>query len=236
MVDWLLVVASVLLAGWTLWATAVPILTFSALGPLTVLWPITGVVWAVAAMRNAASDTSRFLFLMLAVAAGANVGGVLAFFVTFMASPVPLVLGSAVAMAGFVLALVLEERRRIVWLMAPAIVVGTIGLSISGLPADARFAVAERDLTTYANALLHRKVQVGPDEWSDGNLSIASYYVLATRVAAGCAHLATAWVGFDAVPAGLAFCPSGAPPDGGFGSGYQPFSGSWFLWSEQGFD
>ena len=230
--DSFVVITAVLLAVWTLWATAVPILTFSALGFLTVFWPITGVVWAIAAMRDAGSDTSRFLFVMLAVAAGLNFGGVLAFFMTFMGGLMPLAIAFAVAIAVFVLALLLEARRRLVWLAAPAIVVATIGFAISGVPAAARFAAAEPELTTYANALLNGGPQAYPGEWADTNLSIASYQVLATRVDNGCAHLATAWVGFDSVPAGLAYCPSDVPRGGRFGSGYQPFSGRWFLWSE----
>jgi hypothetical protein len=138
----LVIIAAVGLGAWTLWMSAVPVWEFLMFGAAALLWPITGVVWAITAVRASTNDTTRFLFLFAPV------------LLVVLGGPWPVLLGLVSAVGTFALALALERRPRIVWLVAPAIVVATIALAVSGLPAKARFAAAEPGLTTFAHRVL----------------------------------------------------------------------------------
>ena len=228
--DLLAIIAAAGLAPWTVWTAAVPVPEFFMFGAAAFLWPTTGVVWAIAALRAATNDTSRMLFLVLAISAGLTLGGVAPLLLAVLAGPVPIIVAFVAALAAFALALSLEPHRRIAWLVGPAIVLATIGLAVSGLPALARFAASEPALTRYAQQVLGSELPADDDYWDDPR-QIGSYEVYFTDVRGGCVRLATAFVGIlGDVPAGLAYCPNAAPVSTGFGATYEPFSGSWYRW------
>jgi hypothetical protein len=226
----LVIIAAVGLGAWTLWMSAVPVWEFLMFGAAALLWPITGLVWAITAVRASTNDTTRFLFLLLAVASGVSLGGIAPVLLVVLGGPWPVLLGLVAAVGTFALALALERRPRIVWLVAPAIVVATIALAVSGLPAKARFAAAEPGLTTFAHRVLEGEIPADEDYWEEVQL-IGTYEVYFTDLRDGCVRLATAFVGIlGDVPAGLAYCPNGVPVTTGFGATYEPFSGVWYRW------
>jgi hypothetical protein len=137
-----------------------------------------------------------------------------------LAAAVPILV---LALAVFGLILALERPRRMVWLVAPAIVLSTFGLALSGLPRLARFKLAEPALTTYAAELLD---QTRLERGERGRATVGGLRVRRTIIRDGCVHLVTASVGIlGDVPAGLAFCPAGP-----IGTRYELLSGAWYRW------
>jgi len=211
------------LAAVTIWFASAPVTGTGAFYLLAFIWPVIAIAWAASLVATVQRGASRIAATVLAVGAVVGIGG-----------PVPIVLmvvfGSGVAIAAllaavglFGLILVIERPRRIVWVVAPAIVLATVGLTFSGVPRIVRFALAEPALTAYANDLL-----AGTIEPVRGRVRVGSVTLRRARIRDGCAVFTTTSVGVLAdSPAGIAYCPNGPSSTQ---TSFEPFSGNWYRW------
>jgi hypothetical protein len=224
--DRLVIAITIGLAMLTLWFASAPVVSTARFSVLAVLWPLTGIAWAISLIGSVQRGPSLGAAILLLFGAGATIFG---------STPMVLILlfGAGAAVAGLVaglglfgLILVLERPRRIAWVVAPAIVLTTVGLAFSGVPRVARFALAEPALTAFAVDLLEGTSGAAPGERR--GVWVGVLRVRRVFVRDGCAHLVTANVGIlGDSPAGLAYCPNG-PSGGRFPS--EPFSGHWYRW------
>ena len=229
--DLVVVVVTIAAAVLTLWFASAPVMGTRRLLLLVLVWPVIGIAWSVSV---AVMVRHRFSFLsamVLLVGAGGLLTGIapIALMILFGLWPAIGVIGLALVL---VAGIILRERRRIIWAVAPTIVVATIVLSLSGIPRSARFAMAEPELTAYATQLLERPFPDTPPDTRD--VTIGGIKIRRADVESGCLHLYTTRVGLLADgPAGVAYCPAGPPA---FGRSYEPLSGAWYRWWRLTFD
>ena len=127
-------------------------------------------------------------------------------------------------LAGIVVSL---APRRLAWLVAPAIVLVMFAVIATGVPRLTRLAVAEPELTSFAQSLQQRQGSSLP-AYFDAGLSVGSITIYAAYNESGGVLLVTGYVGMlDDYEAGLAYFPDGASVDG---SRYEHLLGNWYRW------
>jgi hypothetical protein len=223
--DWLLVLATIGLSVATLWVTSVPFPSLFGSYPLPFLWPLVGASWSLVLLRRAHDGAARFAAALLLLGAVATTGGGLPFFAYFMYGETPLLIALLIALGLLAVVLVRERPLRIVWLVAPAIVLAMIGVGLSGAPAALRFAYAKPALTSYAESVLRGEAVQRPSEQQ--RITVGSIDIAEVHARRGCVHLTTAYLGFDDDPAGIAYCPSGPPSTG---DRYEQLNVPWYRW------
>ncbi len=223
--DWLLILATICLAVATLWVTGVPFPGFFDSYPLPFLWPLVGAAWSLVLMRRARDRAARFAAGILLLGAVATTGGAFPFIAYFVYGEGPLLIALLIVLGLLTFVLVRERPIRIVWLVAPAIVLAMMGVGLSGAPAALRFAYAKPALTAYAEQVMRGDAVERPSEGH--RISVGSINIDEVQAGRGCVHLTTAFVGFDDDPAGIAYCPSGPPSTG---DRYEQLSAPWYRW------
>jgi hypothetical protein len=224
--DRVVIALTIVLAVVTLWFASGPVLSTARFYALAVLWPLMGMAWAISLMSSVQRGASLGAAIVLVFGAGATILGSVPFvlIVLFGAGAVVAALVAGLGLLGLIL--VLERPRRIAWLIAPAIVLATLGLAFSGAPRLARFALAEPALTPFASEVLEGATGAEPS--ARRGVWVGPIRVRRVFVRDGCAYLVTASVGVLAdSPGGLAYCPNG-PPAARFS--YAPVSGDWYRW------
>jgi hypothetical protein len=226
--DWLIVVATAVLAAETIWVTSEPVLDSYA-GLLDLLWPVVGVAWAVRLFETVRQRRSRALAVVLGLGAAATTLGFLPFMVWAFLGIDPLVVGLPIGIALFAIVVAVEHPRRMVWAIAPAIAVITAIAVWSEIPAAVRFAFGERELTAYAEQIVG--TFEGPEPampTPDEPIRVGSITVYAAEWDGTCVRLTTAQVGIlGDDDAGIAWCPNG-PPSGPLK--YRQLAGEWYRW------
>lgn len=217
---------TVVLAIVTLWFASGPVLSTARFYALAVLWPLGGIAWAVSLIGSVQRGVSLGAAIVLLFGAGATIFGWTPFVLVLLFGAGAGVAALVVGLGLLGLILLLERPRRIAWVVAPAIVLATVGLAFSGAPRLARFALSEPALAEFAAELLEPASGASPGERR--GVWLGAIRVRRAFVRDGCAHLVTASVGVLAdSPAGLAYCPNG-PPVARFP--YEPVSGQWYRW------
>ena len=217
---------TIVLAIVTLWFASGPVLSTYRFYVLALLWPLAGIAWAVSLIGAVQRGASLGAAIVLLFGAGATIFGwtPIVLIVLFGAGAAVAALVVGLGLLGLIL--MLERPRRLAWVIAPAIVLVTVGVAVSGAPRLARFALSEPALTAFAGELLEPTSDATPGERR--GVWLGAIRVRRAFVRDGCAYLVTASVGVLAdSPAGLAYCPNG-PPAARFP--YEPVSGQWYRW------
>ncbi len=231
--DIFIVALTIGMAALTLWLASAPIAHFFDFVILGFIWVPIGAVWALSlfVVRRPTWVLGALVVLLLGVCS--TILGVRA-----LGGLVTTGLIALIGVAGVLLvvsivlgrAILLDRPHRIVWLVAPVIVLATAGLSVSGLPRLARFALAEPALRAYAKDVFDQPTVEFPDETQP--IGVGGLTIDWSAAQGGCAHLVTTYLGIlGEYPAGLAYCPSGLPPVDGRAGDYDPFNGPWYLWA-----
>jgi len=184
------------------------------------------VAWSATVFLRTTDQAARLAIGALLVVAVSVVGPFIAMFLSAPSSWI--VAASLVAVAGTVF-LLRQRPLRVIWLVAPTIVVATVGLLLSGLPRSVRFAVAEAELTAYVQTL----DQAGALPDYDRPVIVGGVPVFEVISEEGQVRLVTGFIGIlDDDPAGLAFVPEGDP----VGVGWKHIKGPWFTWVPLGYE
>lgn len=225
--DWYVIGPTVATAALTLWFSSAPFIGTGERLLLAILWPSLGVVWSVALFRSVRRRWSRVAAGLLALGAGITFAGIIPTVATIVVGPWLPVIALAVALGLFALVVILESPLRLAWLVAPAIVLTTIGLAASGLPRLARFATDEPALTAFAATIGPGEIAI--EAWEDPPVDVGSLRIEMAHHSDQCVFLGTTWVGpLGDVAAGLASCPVGPPQHRGV---FEHISGSWYRWT-----
>ena len=217
---------TIVLAIVTLWFASGPVLSTYRFYLLALLWPLAGIAWAVSLIGSVQRGASLGAAIVLLFGAGTTILGWTPFVLILLFGAGAAVGALVVGLGLLGLILILERPRRIAWVVAPAIVLATLGLAFSGVPRLARFAISEPALTAYAAELLEPTSRATARERR--GVWLGGLRVRRAFVREGCAFLVTASVGVLAdSPAGLAYCPNG-PPAARFPS--EPVFGHWYHW------
>jgi len=226
--DWLVIGATLLLAGLTLWAWSYPVpgtdvFLFGGIG-----WSILAIAWAASVLATTIDTAARWASLGLVV-------GAVASFPLFGISLVVIGLGGIVGFALMVLiglgllgVVVATSRvRRVTWLAGPLIVLAMLTVVFTGLPRLGRMAVAEPALTQFAQTVDPHATLDYP-MWFDDGFSVGSVPVYEAYVSRGGVHLVTGFVGIlGDDSAGIAYFPTGAPAAD---PPYEHLVGDWYRW------
>jgi hypothetical protein len=226
--DWLIVGATTVLAAVTVWVGSSVVrgmwdYIFVSLG-----WAIVGAAWAVTLMLRTTDRVARFAALALFV-------GTLVTFVMF--GPVTLLVFSSpsdwigigvLLVVPVALILVLQRPVRIVWFVAPMIVVAAAALVLSGIPRSMRFAAAEPELTRYVQSLDQGAAEPGYDD----PVVVGGIPVFEVTREDGQILLVTGFIGIlGDDPSGLAYAPDGPP----VGVSSDHITGPWYRWVPSGY-
>jgi hypothetical protein len=234
-VDILIVALTIGMAALTLWLASAPIAHFFDFLILGFIWLPIGAVWALSliVVRRPTWVLGAMVLVLLGVCSAIfGVGALGGLATTALIALIGL--GGVLLVMSMVLgrAILLDRPYRIVWLVAPVIVVATLGLAVSELPRLARFAFAEPALTAYATDVLDQPRVKFPEETQP--IGVGGLTIDWSAAQGGCAHLVTTYLGIlGEYPAGLAYCPSGLPAVDDRIGDYDAFSGAWFLWASQ---
>lgn len=224
--DWALLAVTIAMATYTIWVESVPVVDSPDGLLLGLVWPVIGLVWAIRLFESVRRRRSRVAAGLLALGAFATFGGVLIFVVDILFGDVAVLLAFAAGTLVFGFVLWSERPRRLSWLMAPAVVVVTLIAIGTGIPAAVRFSIGSSDLSAYAQSYLGVPPATPPTP--DQPVEVGSVRIYDVELYDGCVHLTTAYVGvLGDYPAGLAFCPSGAPANR---LSYVQIQGEWFRW------
>lgn len=226
--DAVAIVLTALLAVVTLWVASYPIVDSSAWIFGGMAWSVVAITWAVSVVATATTRESRALALILLIGAVASIpfAGISLLLVSAfgrigLAGAV--VLGLAI-LAGVV---VLSTPRRVAWLVAPTIVLIMCAVLVVGVPRVARLALAESDLTSFAQSVQGDGTSL--PAYFDAGISVGSIPIYAVYTASGGLLFVTGYVGMlDDDEAGLAYFPHGAPTDDG--AQYDHLYGNWYRW------
>ncbi len=232
--DWFVLSATSLLALITIWvgSSFVPGMEILIVG---LLWGTAGVAWSVTVLMRTTDRVARFAVAALLVGPFLTVSPfrdvAVPVILAFLASLGWVVIGLVVVVLLVVLAglfLVRQRPLRLVWFVAPAIVVATAALVASGVPRWARLAVAEAELAEYV-----RSLDQGAGSWFyDDPITVGGLPVYEVIREEGQVRLVMGYIGIlGDDPAGLAFVPEGTP----VGVGWEHIRGPWYTWVPRGY-
>jgi hypothetical protein len=231
--DWLILGAALVLALITLWVGSSIVRGAYDYLPVGMLWVGVGVAWCASVLQR---TTDRvYQLAVLAVLVGSFVSIVFwpAIAVTLWDASNWIAAGLLVAMGVLVLVpiglfLVRQRPIRLVWFVAPTIVLATAALVLTGGPRTVRFAVAEAELTSYAQGV----ADGASSTYFDEPISVGGVPVFEVIREDGQVLLVTGYIGIlGDDPAGIAYVPDGAP----VGVGWQHIRGPWFSWVPLGY-
>jgi hypothetical protein len=225
-IDVAIIALTIVMAAVTIWTASTPIAHVFDFLILGILWLPIGAVWALSLIVSSRPNLALIgvvAIVLLLLAAGSFVQGM---------GPLSTLVMTGVIASGAAVVVADVVRKRLmplVVLIAPAIVLVTVGLILSGIPKAVRFAVAEPALRAYAMDLFEQPRVELPDEAVP--VSVGGFTVDWSVARGGCAHLVTTYVGIlGEYPAGIAYCPSGPPGDDSGVGDYEAFSGTWYRW------
>jgi len=226
--DWLVIGATLLLAGLTLWAWSYPIPGGDAFLFGGIAWSIVAIAWATSVLATTSEKSALWASLLLLV-------GAVASFPFFGISLVVIGLGGTVGFGlmvmiglGLLAVVVITSRvKRVAWLVSPVVVLAMFTVMYTAWPRLARMAVAEPALTGFAQTV-DPNATLNYPMWFDDGLSVGSIPVYEAYVRHGGVHLVTGFVGILGDDnAGIAYFPDGAPAAD---SPYEHLVGSWYRW------
>jgi hypothetical protein len=222
--DWFVLSATILLAVITIWVASSIIRGAWDFLTVGLLWGAVGVAWTLTVLIRTTDRVAGFAVWALVVS----------LLTVFVLGPVVILIFSASVAIGLLvvvpLGLLLLRQRpiRLVWLVAPAIVVATAALVLSGVPRSARFAVAEAELTGYVQSLDQGTRSASYDD----PITVGGLPVYEVVREEGQVLLVMGFIGIlDDDPAGLAFVPEGTP----VGVGWEHIRGPWYMWVPLGY-
>jgi hypothetical protein len=227
-------VATLLLAGITLQAASDPVFGTDPFFLLMLGWPVAGVGWALTLLRRADDVVARAAGSLL-------LAGTVAAFGLFGVSFLFLAFGGRVALAGaavvaaglFAVVVARTRNRRLAWLVAPTVVLLTLGFVYTGLPRQARLWIANSALTTYAEQIRRGDAVVIPRS-PDQHVVVGTMPIYEVHEDEGELRFVTAYIGIlGDDPAGLAYVPSGQPAAADLT--YQHVLGPWYRWYPSAF-
>jgi hypothetical protein len=218
--DWFVLSATILLAVITIWVGSSIVRGAWDFLMVSLLWGAVGVAWSLTVLIRTTERVARFAVSALLV------GSLLTVFVL---GPVVILIFSAWVAIGLLvvvpvgLLLIRQRPIRLVWFVAPAFVVTTAALVLSGVPPSARFAVAEAELTGYVQSLDQGTRSASYDD----PITVGGLPVYEVVREEGQVLLVMGFIGIlDDDPAGLAFVPEGTP----VGVGWEHIRGPWYMW------
>jgi hypothetical protein len=226
--DWLVLGATVLLALATVWVGSSILPGMFDYVFVSVLWALVGAGWTGTLLSRTTDRVARLAVGTLLVGTLITVlmlGPVTALIFT---SGTEWVVIGLVVLALLTVFLARQRPIRLVWFVAPAIVLASIPLVLSGIPRSARFAAAEAELTTCVQGL-----DPGARSTSyEDPIAVAGFSVYEIIRDRGQVLLVTDFVGMLADdPAGLAYVPEGHP----VGVSWDHISGPWYRWEPYGY-
>lgn len=221
--DWLVLAATVVLAVMSVW-----------IGSSIVrgIWDyiVVGLLWVVVGAARTVTVFLRTTDLLARVAMAVLIVGALG--IAFLAGPItvlilwtPLdwVVAGVLVIVPFALFLVRQCPIRVVWFVAPAIVLAAAATVLSGVAASARFAAAEPELTRYVQGLDQGAELPGYEQPA----TVGGVPVFEVIREDGQTLLVTGFIGIlGDDPAGLAFVPEGSP----VGVHWEHIRGPWYRW------
>ncbi len=227
--DWLVVSATLALALVSIWvgSSIVP----GAWDYLLVsfLWAGMGVAWCVTVLLRTTDRVALFAVWALLIASFATIlvlGPVTA--LIFFSTPSDWIVIGLLVAAPVGLLLVRQRPVRLVWFVAPAIVVASAALVFSDIARSARFAAAEAELTRYVQSLSQGTGSPNTDEPA----TVGGVPIIEVIREDGQVLLVTGYIGIlGDDPAGLAYAPGGTPT----GVGWEHISGPWYSWVPLGY-
>lgn len=232
-VDLAVVALTLAMSALTIWIASAPIAHLFDFLILGFVWLPIGAVWALSLIvvrRPTLVLGALLLLVLVAFSVLFGVGAVGGAVTTGLLALVGLGGVLLVVRLVFGRAILLDRPHRVVWLVAPAIVLLTVALAASGVARLARFTLAEPALRAYATEVLQRPAVRHPEE--TGGATIWGLTIDWSAARGGCAHLVTTHVGLlGEYPAGLAYCPSGPPRQDEATGDYEPFQGPWYRWA-----
>lgn len=226
--DSLVVVATLVVAAAWVWVgSAVVRDTFESL-QVIMGWGFVGAAWAATVLLRTTDRVARFAIAALAlgsVVTGAALGPLVFLILSTPSDWVIVGLFIAIPVATF---LVRQRPIRLVWFVAPAIVVAAAAIVLSGVAVSARFAAAEPHLTAYVRGLEEGGALPDYDRPTDVG-GVPVYEVIRED---GQTLLVTGFIGIlGDDPAGLAYVPEGTP----VGVGWEHIAGPWYEWIPLGY-
>lgn len=223
--DWVVLSATIMLALITIWVGSSIVRGAWDFVIVSFLWGAVGVAFALTLLMRTTDRLARFAVGVLLVGPLVTVS---------LLGPVLFLIVSAWVVVGLLvvapagLLLVRQRPIRVVWSVAPAIVVATVALVSSGVPRSARFAVAEAELTGYVQSL----DQGARSPSYDNPITVGGLPVYEVIREDGQVLLVMGFIGIlDDDPAGLAFVPEGSP----VGVGWEHIRGPWYMWVPLGY-
>jgi hypothetical protein len=226
--DWLVVAASVVLATITVWVGSSVVRGMTDHILVSLGWAVVGAAWAITLLLRTTDRVARFAILALFVGALVTVAvfGPIALLIS--SSPSGWI-GIGVLLAiPVALVLILQRPFRLIWFVAPVIVVAVTAIVLSGVPQAMRFAVAEPDLTRFVQALDQGAATPNDDE----PVVVGGIPVFDVTREDGQILLVTGFIGIlDDDPSGLAYAPDGPP----VGVSSDHITGPWYRWVPSGY-
>jgi hypothetical protein len=237
-IDWIAIVLALIVSVATLADASVPVVPLWRAFTVDLVWPFVAMAWAYSVYHYLEDDDAVRAGRLLLVCTFATVLAIIPHLILEYTG----VLGAALAIggAGVLLGLVIVHERpaRLAWLVVPTIASATVGLLMADAPAKVRLGMNEATLTAYAES-------VARDEsprlaYGDPPVEVGSFEFIRIDTLGGCVRFATAYVVVDQNPgssgsadelAGLVYCPSGPPAEGGRRPArYEPMVGAWYRW------
>jgi hypothetical protein len=226
--DWLVIGATLLFAALTLWAWSYPVpgtdvFLFAGIG-----WSVLAIAWAASVLATTIDTSARWASLGLVV-------GAVASFPLFGFSLVVIDLSGTVGFGLMLLiglgllavVVAMSFIKRVVWPVAPVVVLAMFAVMFTGLPSLARMTFAEPALNEFAQTFDPNATSEYP-MWFDDGLSVGSIPVYEAFVSRGGLHLVTSFVGILGDDnAGIAYFPNGAPRAD---PPYEHLVGAWYRW------
>lgn len=226
--DWVVLGATVVLAALSVWIGSSVVRGMWDYILVSLLWAMVGAAWSATVLLRTTDRVARIGVVALLIGSLITV---------MMFGPVTaliysdrtdwLVVGLLVIVP---VGLILVRQRpiRLVWFVAPVIVVASAALVLSGVPGSLRFAAAEPELTRYVLSL-DQGAEV-PDY--DEPVLVAGIPVFEVIRQDGQVLLVTGFIGIlGDDPAGLAYVPAGTPD----GVGWEHIRGPWYGWMPLGY-
>jgi hypothetical protein len=226
--DWLVVGATVSLAALTVWVGSSVVrgswdYIFVSLG-----WAVVGAAWAVTLLLRATDRVARFAILVLLVGALVTVALFGPITLLIFSSPSGWIGIGMLVMIPVALILILQRPFRLIWFVAPVIVVAATAIVLSGVPQAMRFAIAEPDLTRFVQA----PDLSGATPTYDEPVVVGGIPVFEMTREDGQILLVTGFIGIlGDDPSGLAYAPDGPP----VGVSSDHITGPWYRWVPSGY-
>jgi hypothetical protein len=226
--DWLIVAVTILLALVTLWVGSSIVRGMWDYLTVSLAWAGVGLAWSVAVLVRTTDRAAQVAILALIVGSLVStcaLGPVTALIFT---EPADWILIALLVVVPLGVILVRQRPIRLVWFVAPMVVLAAAALTVSGVLREVRFAASEDELTRF--------VQSGEageaSRYYDEPVMVGGVPVYEVIREEGQVLLVTGYIGILADdPAGLAYVPNGEP----VGVGWEHITGPWFRWVPSGY-